>query len=157
MAAALLRRVLAIFVGLGDLLAAHPILGTIYLMTFGALGALTIWFLWRSETKRAFWCATAAILVEFLFSWGDDTFTHIYRIAALADQVRHGVLSQFLVNPTTGETLPVFVYYNVLPYVIPTVLNWWPSCSSPPTTSIACGRRAARWPSCGSTAWCRGS
>ncbi len=100
-----------------------PILGTIYLATFGALGALTIWFLWRGETKHAFWCATVAILVEFLFSWGDDTFTHIYRITALADQVRHGVLSQFLVNPTTGQTLPVFVYYNVLPYVIPAVLN----------------------------------
>lgn len=123
MAAALLHRVLAIFVGLGELLVAHPILGPIYLVTFGSLGLLTMWFVWRGEPRRAFWCAIATVLVDFLFSWGDDTFTHIYRITALAEQVRHGALSQFLVNPTTGETLPVFVYYNALPYVIPTVLN----------------------------------
>jgi len=120
---ALLHRVLAIFVGLGELLAAHPILGTIYLATFATLGLLAMWFVWCGQPRRAFWCAVATILVDFVFSWGDDTFTHIYRISALAEQVRHGALSQFLVNPTTGETLPVFVYYNVLPYVIPTVLN----------------------------------
>jgi hypothetical protein len=123
MAAALLHKVLAIFVGLGELLAAHPLIGAIYLTGLTALGVATIWLLWRGEMKRAFWCATAAILVDFLFSWGDDTFSHVYRIAALADQVRHGSPSLFLVNPTTGETLPVFVYYNVLPYVIPTLLN----------------------------------
>ena len=123
MAAALLHKVLAIFVGLGELLAAHPLAGAIYLTGLTALGASTIWLLWRGEMKRAFWCATAAILVDFLFSWGDDTFSHVYRIAALADQVRRGSFNLFLVNPTTGETLPVFVYYNVLPYVIPTVLN----------------------------------
>jgi hypothetical protein len=123
MAAALLHRVLAILVGLGELLAAYPLVGTIYLAGFTALGALTMWLLWRGEMKRAFWCATAVILVHFLFSWGDDTFTHVYRITALADQLRHGSINQFLVNPTTGETLPVFVYYNVLPYVIPTILN----------------------------------
>jgi hypothetical protein len=123
MAAALLHKVLAIFVGLGELLAAHPLIGAIYLTGLTALGASSIWLLWRGEMKRAFWCATAAILVDFLFSWGDDTFSHVYRIAALADQVRHGSPNLFLVNPTTGETLPVFVYYSVLPYVLPTVLN----------------------------------
>ena len=121
--ASLLHRGLAIFVGLGDLVAAHPILGTTYLVTFATLGLLAMWFVWRGQPQRAFWCAVATILVDFVFSWGDDTFTHIYRITALAEQVRHGALSQFLVNPATGETLPVFVYYNVLPYVIPTVLN----------------------------------
>ena len=123
MAAALLHRVLAIFVGLRDLVAAHPVLGTIYLVAFSVLAALALWQLWRGEPRRAFWCAVGAILVDFLFAWGDDTFTHIYRITAIAGQLRHGELSQFLVNPTTGETLPVFVYYNVLPYVIPTALN----------------------------------
>jgi hypothetical protein len=106
------------------LLVAHPILGPISLVTFGSLGLLAMWFVWRGELRLAFWCALATILVDFLFSWGDDTFTHIYRITALAEQVRHGALSQFLVNPTTGETLPVFVYDNALPYVIPTVLNF---------------------------------
>jgi hypothetical protein len=119
----LLHKLLAIFVGLGDLLAAHPLVGAIYLADFTTLGALTIWLLWRGDTKRAFWCATAAILVNFLFSWGDDTSSHVYRIAALADQLRHGSIDLFLVNPTTSETLPVFVYYSVLPYVIPTLLN----------------------------------
>jgi hypothetical protein len=119
----LLSKLLAIFVGLGELLAAHPLVAAIYLTAFTALGAVTVWLLWRGETKRAFWCATAAILVHFLFSWGDDTFSHVYRIAALADQLRHGSIDLFLVNPTNGEALPVFVYYSVLPYVIPTVLN----------------------------------
>jgi hypothetical protein len=50
----LLHRVLAIFVGLGDLLAANPILGTIYLVTLAALGQLTMWFVWRGEPRRAF-------------------------------------------------------------------------------------------------------
>ena len=114
---------LAIFIGLRDLVAAHPVLGTFYLVAFSVLAELAVWQLWCGKPRRAFWCAVGAILVDFLFAWGDDTFTHIYRITAIADQLRHGVLSQFLVNPTTGGTLPVFVYYNVLPYVIPTALN----------------------------------
>jgi hypothetical protein len=67
---------------------------------------------WRGHARRAFWCLIGTILVDFLFSWGDDTFTHVYRIAALADQIRTGSISALLTNPTTGETLPTFVYYR---------------------------------------------
>jgi hypothetical protein len=66
--ASLLHRVLAIFVGLGDLLAAHPILGTIYLVTFATLGLLAMWFVWRGQPQRAFWCAVAT-MAALLIAW----------------------------------------------------------------------------------------
>ena len=52
--ASLLHRGLAIFVGLGDLVAAHPILGTIYLVTFVTLGLLAMWFVWRGGAHREY-------------------------------------------------------------------------------------------------------
>jgi hypothetical protein len=101
----------------------HPVLFTTYIVPFVALALLSLWLVWRGDSRRAFWCLIGTILVDFLFSWGDDTFTHVYRIAALADQVRTGAISALLTNPNTGETLPTFVYYSAVPYLAPTLLN----------------------------------
>jgi len=101
----------------------HPVFFTLYIVPFVALAILSAWLLWRGEAKRAFWCLIGAIVVDFLFSWGDDTYTHIYRIAALTDQIRSGTISAFLTNPNNGETLPTFVYYSTIPYLVPTLLN----------------------------------
>jgi hypothetical protein len=114
--------VLAIFVGLGELLVAHPILGPVYLAAFATLGVLAMWFVWRGQPRRAFWCAFATILVDFLFSRGDDTFTHIYRITALAEQVRDGCSASSWSTRRPARRCRSSSY-NVLPYVIPTVLN----------------------------------
>jgi hypothetical protein len=97
----------------------HPALFSIYLAMLLALVAVALVLIWRRQARGAFWCAVAAVLVAFFFSWGDDSFTHTYRIAALADQVRNGPLSAFLVSPSTGEGVPTFVYYSHVSYVLP--------------------------------------
>jgi len=101
----------------------HPVFYALYIVPLAALALLSLWLLWRGEAKRAFWCLIGAIVVDFLFSWGDDSYTHIYRIAALSDQIRSGTISAFLTNPNNGETLPTFVYYSTIPYIVPTLLN----------------------------------
>jgi hypothetical protein len=85
------------------------------------LPALALLFVWRGEAAAAFWCAAAIILANLTVFYGEDITHHVYRTLALADQVRHGRLDPLLPNPSTGETLPVFVYYSALPY-LPTVL-----------------------------------
>jgi hypothetical protein len=100
-----------------------PVLFTLYIVPFVGLAILSVWLVWRGEARRAFWCLIGTILVDFLFSWGDDTFTHVYRIAALSDQIRTGAVSALLTNPNNGETLPTFVYYSEIPYLVPTLLN----------------------------------
>jgi hypothetical protein len=97
----------------------HPVLVSIYLAVLLGFVAVAVVMIWRREARAAFWCAVAAILGAFFFSWGDDSFTHTYRIAALADQVRNGPLSAFLVSPATGEAVPTFVYYSHVAYVLP--------------------------------------
>lgn len=101
----------------------HPVFYVMYIVPLAALVVLSAWLVWRGRAKQAFWCLIGAVLVDFLFSWGDDTYTHIYRIAALADQIRNGPISAFLTNPNNGETIPTFVYYSTIPYLAPTLLN----------------------------------
>jgi hypothetical protein len=113
----------AIYEGHHQVATQHPVLFTAYIVPLVTLALLSLWLVWRGDSQRAFWCLIGTILVDFLFSWGDDTFTHVYRTAALADQVRSGSISSLLTNPTSGETLPTFVYYSVVPYYLPTLLN----------------------------------
>jgi hypothetical protein len=69
------------------------------------------------------WSAIACVVAAFVFSWGDDTDTHVYRIVALSEQIRNFVPSLLLTNTASGIVVPTFVYYSVLPYVVPAVLN----------------------------------
>jgi hypothetical protein len=85
------------------------------------LPALALLFVGRGLGAAAFWCAIAVILANLTFFYGEDIAHHVYRTLALADQARHGRFDPLLTNPLTAETLPVFVYYSVLPY-LPTVL-----------------------------------
>ena len=97
----------------------HPVLFAIYLaVLFGFVGTALV-MIWRRQVRAAFWCAVCAILGAYFFSWGDDSFTHTYRIAALADQVRNGAVSAFLLSPSTGEAVPTFVYYSHISYLLP--------------------------------------
>lgn len=97
----------------------HPVLLSIYLAVLFGFVAAALVMIWRRQARTAFWCAVCAILGAFFFSWGDDTFTHTYRIAALADQVRNGAVSAFLLSPSTGEAVPTFVYYSHVSYLLP--------------------------------------
>ncbi len=97
----------------------HPVLMSIYLAVLFGFVAAALVMIWRRQARSAFWYAVCAILGAFLFSWGDDSFTHTYRIAALADQVRNGAVSAFLLSPSTGEAVPTFVYYSHVSYLLP--------------------------------------
>ena len=95
----------------------RPIECAIYLLPLLCLTVFLARSLWRQEGRQAFWWATAILLLNAVFSWGDDTYTHVYRIVALSEELRHGQLGMLLTNPTTGQVLPVFVFYGSLPYV----------------------------------------
>ncbi len=97
----------------------HPVFFSIYLAVLLAFVAAALVLIWRQQARSAFWCAVAAIVGAYFFSWGDDSFTHTYRIAALADQVRNGPISAFLLSPSTGEGVPTFVYYSHVSYLLP--------------------------------------
>ncbi len=117
------RKLETIYQGHLQVALAHPAFYAFYILPLLALVVAAGWLLWRGEAKRAFWCLIGAVVVDFLFSWGDDTYTHIYRIAALTDQLRGGTISAFLTNPNNGETLATFVYYSTIPYLLPVLLN----------------------------------
>jgi hypothetical protein len=100
----------------------HPVFFSIYLAVLLGFVAAAVALIWRRQAHGAFWCAVAAIVGAYFFSWGDDSFTHTYRIAALADQVRNGPVSAFLLSPSTGEGVPTFVYYSHVSYLLPVLL-----------------------------------
>jgi hypothetical protein len=101
---------------------AHPLLFPIYLALLVGFVLAGVVLIWRHQARGAFWCAVAAILAAFFFSWGDDSFTHVYRTAALAEQIRSGTVSAFLLSPSSGEGVPTFVYYSHVPYLLPVLL-----------------------------------
>src|SRR4051812_48799480 len=77
----------------------------------------------RGRGRQAYWDAVALIVADFALSWGDDTYTHVFRIAAIADQLRAGAPSLMLLDPADGNVLPVFVYYSLVPYLLPVLLD----------------------------------
>lgn len=107
----------------GQLLHDRPGIGSLYLVLAVATLALVGRELWRGEARRAYWWAVAFVLVNTVFSWGDDSYSHVYRIAALTEEYSAGKPGMLLTNPTTGQVLPVFVFYSVLPYLPGTFLN----------------------------------
>ena len=107
----------------GAALRDHPVVIGAYLVLVLTTLALLGLTLWRGQARRAYWWSVAFALVSTAFSWGDDTAHHVYRIVALAEEYRAGWPGMLLTNPTTGQVLPVFVFYSVLPYLPATFLN----------------------------------
>jgi hypothetical protein len=101
----------------------HPVLFSIYLALLLLAVAATLVLIFRRRPQPALWCVAAAIAVDLLFYSGDDTSTHVYRIAALADQLRGAMPSPLLIDATSGDAVPTFVYYSALPYVVPVLLD----------------------------------
>ena len=112
-----------VFGGVAQLASEHPVTCTLYFVPLILLGLLILRGLWRQQGQLVFWLSACVVLLNVVFSWGDDTYSHTYRIVALAEQFRHGELGMLLTNPTTGQVLPVFVFYSVLPYLPATLLN----------------------------------
>lgn len=109
--------------GLRTLGSEHPVEGALYFLPLILLLGFLALALWRGQGRTAYWLGVAVVVLNIVFSWGDDTYTHIYRIVALSEQFRHGEPGMLLTNPTTGQVLPVFVFYSVLPYIAPTLLD----------------------------------
>jgi hypothetical protein len=99
-----------------SLLAAFAIL-----LLAGVLAAIVA--ILRGRAREAYWWTVGVIVADFALSWGDDTYTHVFRIAAIADQLRGGAPSLMLVDPAGGEVLPTFVYYSLVPYILPVLLD----------------------------------
>lgn len=103
--------------------AALPLELSLYCLPIAALLVLFVLLVRSGQVARAFWCVIVILVVDFLFSSGEDTSHHVYRIMALTAQLRHGGIDLLLTNPATGEVFPVFVYYSFVPYILPVVLH----------------------------------
>ncbi len=101
----------------------HPALSTLLVVLTVGPAIMSAVSLWRGRPKAALWWAVFVAAASFCLSWGDDTHTHVFRIVALSEQLRHGELSLLLTNSVSGIALPTFVYYSLLPYVLPVALN----------------------------------
>jgi hypothetical protein len=102
---------------------AYPVLCAILLILLVAFTAVSVAAIHTQRPRLALWSAAAIVITVFVFSWGDDTYTHVYRIAALSEELRHGNFSLMLINSTTGLALPTFTFYSLLPYVLPVTLD----------------------------------
>ena len=56
---------------------------------------------------------------RLFFSWGDNSFTHAYRIAALADQAAQRPAERIPAEPVDRRGVPTFVYYSHVSYLLP--------------------------------------
>src|SRR5258707_10703255 len=101
----------------------QPVLLGIFAALLGVGTLAVIVAVLRGRARQAYWWGVALVVADFLFSWGDDTYTHVFRIAAIADQIRQGAPSLMLVDPGSGEGLPTFVYYSIVPYLLPVLLD----------------------------------
>ncbi|RAI59900.1 hypothetical protein [Roseicella frigidaeris] len=93
----------------------------------GVAGGLALLICERSLRGRAVaaFAGMAGLVLAFCLMTGglEDVQIHIHRVAAFAGQLREGMPGLMLVDPVSGEGLPVFVFYSPLPYVLPILLD----------------------------------
>ena len=107
----------------GEIAALHPLLCAVLALSVLPFAVWSVAAIVRRQGPQALWSVVGVLVVLLLFSWGDDIYTHVYRVVAISDQIRAGELSLLLTNSATGVVLPTFVYYSALPYVLPVALN----------------------------------
>jgi hypothetical protein len=117
------RKIFAYFEAFQALAFAHPVLCALLAILIVVFTAVSVVAIHTHRPRLALWSAAAIVITVFVFSWGDDTHTHVYRIAALSDQLRHGNFSLMLINSATGLALPTFAFYSLLPYAAPVGLD----------------------------------
>ena len=117
MGAALESMILPTLQGVGRAIQAEPLLATIYFALSLAVLSTIGHGLWRNRPRQVFWAAVAMVLLNTVISAGDDGYTHAYRIAALSEAYGEGRIGMILATPGTGQALPTFVFYGVLPYL----------------------------------------
>jgi hypothetical protein len=101
----------------------HPVLSALLVILTIGPAILSVLSLRRGRPKAALWWAIVVVVVGVALSRGDDSYTHVYRIVALSEQLRQGAPSLLLTNVLSGIALPTFLYYSALPYVLPVALN----------------------------------
>lgn len=117
------RKAFAYIEAFQTLALAHPILCALLAILIVAFTAVSVVAIHTQRPRLALWSAAGIVITVFVFSWGDDTYTHVYRIAALSEEMRHGNFSLMLVNSATGLALPTFAFYSLLPYAVPVGLD----------------------------------
>lgn len=115
-----LQAILGRFAGIAG---EQPVLLAVFATLLLAGTLATVVAVLRGRAREAYWLGVALIVADFALSWGDDTYTHVFRTAAVADQLRSGAPSLMLLDPASGEALPTFVYYSLLPYLLPVLLD----------------------------------
>ena len=104
-------------------LAAYPLRVAFTIVATLVCFGLCCYFIYHRQVRRAFWVIAALIISNILFSYGEDTVHHVFRIQTLADQIRQGYAGALFTDPASGSAYPVFVYYSFLPYLLPVLIN----------------------------------
>lgn len=117
------------FPSLERLLAPIPAPAFLYIALFILYAMLMIWGLVRSgrfvrkgEFERAFLAVAALIAAFVLINTGHDSVHHVLRLKAWTGQLWRGDFSPMIENPDTGEVVPLFLFYSVVPYLVPAAL-----------------------------------
>ena len=105
------------------LLTSHPATAGLWLAVGLALTIQLARAYRRGDMRAALGLVAAFVVALQLISFGDDVSHHVYRVAAIAGQLRAGAPSLLLADAATGTVLPTFVYYSLLPYLPSVLLN----------------------------------
>ncbi|MGE0423981.1 MAG: hypothetical protein AB7O88_17070 [Reyranellaceae bacterium] len=103
------------------LLTSHPVAVGLWLAVGVALTVQLGRVYRRGDMRAALGLVAVFVVALQLISFGDDIGHHVYRVAAIAGQLRAGAPSLLLADAATGTVLPTFVYYSPLLY-LPSVL-----------------------------------
>jgi hypothetical protein len=103
--------------------AVHPVAASLAFALIGTLAGFAVLDISRRNGGRAMWWVVGVVLVGMTLAFGEDIDSHVYRVVALAEQLRAGRPNLLLINPLNGEALPTFVYYSFVPYLPAVALN----------------------------------
>lgn len=92
-------------------------------LAVATLGLISAIGSWNGRNKISLVPLFAIISAGIITVSGQDSWHHIARTIILADQAKSANLDLLFNNYMHGETLPIFLYYSIIPYVPPALLN----------------------------------